>query len=68
MFDSEDHVNSWLGSPGMEYLIDEQMEAEKRIPKNVKFNKAFDISKVCAEYIKDTSNEQFDMYIVHEMF
>ena len=43
----------------MEYLIDEQMEAEKRIPKNVKFNKAFDISKVCAEYIKDTSNEQF---------
>ena len=42
----------------MEYLIEEQMEAEKPIPKNVNFNKAFDISKVCAQYMRDTSNKK----------
>ena len=42
-----------VGSPGMEHLLEEQLEANKRIPKNVKFNRAFEIAKVTAEYMKD---------------
>ena len=36
-----------VGSPGMEHLLEEQLEANKRIPKNV------DI----AEYMKDTGTD-----------
>ena len=71
MFDVEGHANSRLGGPGMEYLIEEQMEAEKRIPKNVKFNKAFDISKVwkilqIKNYWKSgAENQKFKVLNVH---
>ena len=51
MFDVQDNVNSILGSTGMEYLIEEEQEANKKVKKNVKFNKAFDVAKVAAEYI-----------------
>ena len=63
MFNDEGGANSRLASPGMEHLLEEQQEANKRIPKNVKFNRAFDIAKVTAEYMKDTGTEQFE----HEM-
>ena len=53
MFNDEGGANSRLASPGMEHLLEEQQEANKRIPKNVKFNRAFDIAKVTAEYMKD---------------
>ena len=36
-------------SPGMESLIQEQNEAAKLIPKNVRFNRAYDVCKVVAE-------------------
>ena len=50
-------------SPGMEHLLQEQMEANKKLPKNVKYNKAFDVAKLCAEYLKDTPNQMFDIYL-----
>ena len=59
MFNDEGGANSRLASPGMEHLLEEQQEANKRIPKNVKFNREFDIAKVSAEYMKDTGTEQF---------
>ena len=59
MFDLQDNVNSRLGSPGMEYLIEEEQEANKKLKKNVKFNKAFDVAKVAAEYISMYSTDQF---------
>ena len=36
MFDQEGGANSRLASPGMQHLLEEQLEANKRIPKNVK--------------------------------
>ena len=63
MFNDEGGANSRLASPGMEHLLEEQQEANKRIPKNVKFNRAFDIAKVTAEYMKDTGTEQFELYM-----
>ena len=35
MFDMSGNVNSRLGSPGMEYLITEEQDANKKIKKNV---------------------------------
>ena len=63
MFNDEGGANSRLASPGMEHLLEEQQEANKRIPKNVKFNRAFDIAKVTAEYMKDTGTEQFELNV-----
>ena len=50
-------------SPGMEHLLREQMEANKKLPKNVKYNKAFDVAELCAEYLKDTPNQLFEVYL-----
>ena len=52
-------VTSRLGSPGMEYLISEEQEANKKLKKNVKFNRAFDVAKVAAEYLSKYSTEEF---------
>ena len=59
MFDMSGNVNSRLGSPGMEYLITEEQEANKKMKKNVKFNKAFDVAKEAAEFISKYPTEQF---------
>ena len=53
MFNDEGGANSRLASPGMKHLLEEQFEANERIPKNVKFNRAFEIAKVTAEYMKE---------------
>ena len=50
-------------SPGMENLLKEINEVNRRLPKNVKFNRAFDVSKLCAEYLKNCTNEVFDLYL-----
>ena len=47
----------------MEHLLNEQMEANKKLPKNVKYNQAFDVAKLCAEYLKNTPNQMFKMYL-----
>ena len=59
MFDNSEHLNSRLGSPGMEYLIAEEQEANKKLKKNEKYNKAFDVAKVAAEYLSMYSKDQF---------
>ena len=61
--DADDNNVATPASPGMEHLLREQMEANKRLPKNVKYNKAFDIAKLCAEYLKDTPNQLFEIYL-----
>ena len=50
-------------SPGMEHLLNEEMEANKKLPKNVKYNEAFDVAKLCAEYLKNTPNQMFKLYL-----
>ena len=50
-------------SPGMEYLLNEQMEASRKLPKNVKYNQAFDVAKLCAEYMKNTPNAMYEIYL-----
>ena len=60
MFDQSGNINSRLGSPGMEYLLAEEQEATKKLKKNVKFNRAFDVAKVAAEYTSMYSTEQFN--------
>ena len=59
LFEMSENVNTRLGSPGMEYLLEEEQNANKKLKKNVKFNKAFDVAKVAAEYISMYSTEQF---------
>ena len=59
--DADDQNFATPASPGMEHLLKEQMEANKRLPKNVKYNKAFDIANLCAEYLKDTPNQLFEI-------
>ena len=60
MLDSLGNVNSQLGSPGMEHLIEEQEKANLRLKKNVKYNRAFDTAKVAAEYLSHYSTEMFE--------
>ena len=48
-----------LASPGMEHLIEEQMKENKKLKSNVKFNKAFDVAKVCAEYLSKYNTDTF---------
>ena len=48
-----------LASPGMEHLVDEQMNNNKKMKSNHKFNKAFDVAKVCAEYLSKYGTEDF---------
>ena len=48
-----------LASPGMEHLLEEQMRENKKMKSNVKFNKAFDVAKVCAEYLSKYNTEAF---------
>ena len=43
----------------MEYLITEEQEANKKMKKNVKFNKAFDVAKEAAEFLSKYPTEQF---------
>ena len=59
MFDMSGNVNSRLGSPGMEYLIAEEQETNKKMKKNEKYNKAFDVAKVAAEYLSMYSKAKF---------
>ena len=44
-------------SPGMELLIEHQQAATKRLPKNVRFNKSFDVAKVGAEDLSKYNTE-----------
>ena len=46
-------------SPGMESLLQEQSEAAKKIPKNVRFNRAYDQTKVKAETLSKYNTERF---------
>ena len=46
-------------SPGMESLLQEQSEAAKNIPKNVRFNRAYDQTKVKAETLSKYNTERF---------
>ena len=57
--DSPVDCDDRLASPGMEHLIKEQMEENKKMKPNVKFNKAFDVAKVCAEYLSKYNTESF---------
>ena len=40
-----------IGSPGMDSFIEEEQNKPKRINPNVRYDKAFDITKPLAEYI-----------------
>ena len=48
-------------SPGMvmELLIEDQQAATKRYPKNVRYNKSFDVAKVVAEDLSKYNTEAF---------
>ena len=61
--DNEAEEVSAPASPGMEHLLHEQSEANKKLPKNVKYNEAFDVAKLCAEYLKNTPNQMFKIYL-----
>ena len=61
--DNEAEEVSAPASPGMEHLLHEQSEANKKLPKNVKYNEAFDVVKLCAEYLKNTPNQMFKFYL-----
>ena len=50
-------------SPGMEHMLKEMNDKNKRIPKNVKFNISFDIVKLRAKNLKDCPNKVFDVYL-----
>ena len=50
-------------SPGMEVMLKEKNEANKRLPKNVKFNQSFDVGKQCADYLKHAPSATFDNYL-----
>ena len=58
MFDSFVET-SCPASPGMEHLLEEQMSQNKQMKSNVKFNKAFDVAKVCSEYLSKYNTETF---------
>ena len=60
MFDTLGNVNSQLGRPGMEHLLEEQKKNSRRLKKNVKYNKAFDTAKVAAEYLSHYSTDLFE--------
>ena len=47
-------------SPGMELLIEDQQAATKRYPKNVRYNKSFDVAKVVAEDLSKYNTEAFE--------
>ena len=44
-------VDLRLASPGMEYLIEEEKNTNKKLKKNQKINQPFDQTKVAAEYL-----------------
>ena len=50
-------------SPGMEHILNEEMETNKKLPKNVKYNEAFEVAKLCAEHLKNTPNQMFKLYL-----
>ena len=58
---SDDNVEA-PGSPGMECLLREKNEENKKLPKNVKFNKSFDVAKMCADYLKNAPSQTFQTY------
>ena len=47
----------------MEVMLKEKNEANKRLPKNVKFNQSFDVGKQCADYLKHAPSATFDNYL-----
>ena len=57
--DIDDNVDA-PGSPGMEYLLHELNAENKKLPKNVKFNKSFDVAKLCADYLKNAPSQTFE--------
>ena len=46
-------------SPGMELLIEDQQAATKCYPKNVRYNKSFDVAKAVAEDLSKYNTEAF---------
>ena len=40
-------------------MLSEEQEANKKLNKNVKFNRAFDVAKVAAEYLSKYSTQEF---------
>ena len=59
MFESFEE-NNRLASPGMEHLIEEQMQQNKKLKSNVKYNKGFDVAKVCVDYLSKYNTETFE--------
>ena len=45
------------------HLLNEEMETNKKLPKKVKYNEAFDVAKLCAEHLKNTPNQMFKLYL-----
>ena len=53
----------------MEHLVDEQINNNKKMKSNQKFNKAFDVAKVCAEYLSKYGTDDFQSnYEVFQAF
>ena len=50
------------GSPGMEILIQEEQETSRRMNKATKFNKAFEVARVVADWMSNFNKEQFDFF------
>ena len=55
----ESYLDNPPASPGLEHLLEEQIVQNKNMKSNVKFNKAFDVGKVCSEYLSKYSTEAF---------
>ena len=47
----------------MEFILREQNEKQKKLPKNVKFNKAFEVAKNCADCLKNIPTNIYDTYL-----
>ena len=58
--DFENTVVRNTGSPGMESLLDEEQAAERRKPKNTRFNDAYDVAKETAARLSRYNTKQFE--------
>ena len=56
------NLDSRLASPGMEHLLKEQMETNKRLPENIKWNQSYEIAKVCADTLKCMQQCQYESH------
>ena len=55
--------NADPASPGMEHTIRELAEANKRLPEELKWNKACEKGRLCAEYMKRCPTQMFELYL-----